>query len=96
MLILIISLKIRRKLWIFCDRLKIQKKEILYIPTFNNEPILSDSSFKSIEGKIDQDTLKRTINLEQDEIKKQLSESNDLVYECNKLYSDYCNITKLN
>ena len=79
-----------------CDRLKIQKKEILYIPTFNNEPILSDSSFKSIEGKIDQDTLKRTINLEQDEIKKQLSESNDLVYECNKLYSDYCNITKLN
>ena len=46
-----------------CKKFSIRENEILLKPTFNGEPIMSDSSFKSVEGKIDKNTLSRKKNL---------------------------------
>jgi len=40
-----------------CQKININFDECLLIPTFNNELINSDSSFKSVSGKIDKSVL---------------------------------------
>ena len=65
--------------------LKIEFDDSLLTPTFNKEKILSDSSFKAVEGKIDYETLdrKRTDS-------KEFSQNIDktIINKCEQLYFD--------
>lgn len=73
-----------------CKKLKINYSESLAIPTFNGEKILSDSSFRSVRGQIDQTTLTRKNNLNENirkQIKKQLKIKCTDLYEETKKYS---------
>ena len=72
-----------------CKVIKIPIEDTIYVPTFNGEPILSDSSFKSVEGVIDKKTLNRKKNSFSKLEKKELKKLFTLQLECKKLYSSF-------
>ena len=80
-----------------CKKIDITPDSILTTPTFNSEPILSDSSFKSVEGKIDKRTLNRKNNFKQKKFKKLLQKKNIniLLKDCNKLYNHFYKLKKI-
>lgn len=66
----------------------------LLVPTFNGKKILSDSSFKLVEGKIDKDTINRKLFLEKkifDKVDKKLLKECKLIYKKIKSRSKYNN-----
>jgi hypothetical protein len=65
--------------------LKIEFDDYLLIPTFNKEKILSDSSFKTVEGKIDYETLDRK-QTDLKEFSKNIDKT--IINECEQLYQD--------
>ena len=73
----------------YSAKLQIQKHDITIRPTFNNEPILSDSSFKSIEGKIDKKTLNRKKMFFNKKEKEKLKKLQKLVKECKKINREF-------
>ncbi len=77
-----------------CKKIQLDIKDILYVPTFNSEPIMSDSSFKAIEGKIDQKTLNRKKKFSNEKKLKSIK-IKKLLNNCRKLYSEYYRLTKI-
>ncbi len=55
---------------------------------------MSDSSFKAIEGKIDQKTLNRKKNFSNEKRLKTIK-IKKLLNDCRKLYSEYHRLTKI-
>ena len=76
------------------NKLNIKHDKILNIPTFNGQKILSDSSFKSVEGKIDKNTLNRKNQFKSKELKEIESLKKELIV-CRKLYKNFYNLTKI-
>jgi len=67
------------------DFLKIDFDDYLLTPTFNKEKILSDSSFKTVEGKIDLETLDRK-KIDAKEFLKNIDKT--IIHKCEQLYRD--------
>ena len=63
--------------------LEIDFDDYLLIPTFNKEKILSDSSFKTVEGKIDIKTLYRK-KIDAEEFLQNVDKST--IQKCEQLY----------
>ena len=78
-----------------CKKLQIQKHDITLRPTFNNEPILSDSSFKSVEGKIDKKTLSRKTKSFNKRELSNLKKISKLVRECENLYKRFLKLNSI-
>lgn len=68
-----------------CKIIDIKYKKTLAKPTFNKIPILSNSSFKAIEGKIDKTVLNRKIRFRDNKLKKIIS-SYDKIYKKSLIY----------
>lgn len=75
--------------------LNLKFERTLLFPTFNGKKILSDSSFKLVEGKIDKDTLNRKLYLEKkifDKVDKNLLKECKQIYKKIKSRSKYNNL----
>ena len=67
------------------DFLKIEFDDYLLTPTFNKEKMLSDSSFKTVEGKIDYETLDRK-KTDSKEFSQNIDKT--MINKCEQLYRD--------
>ncbi|MDA9974621.1 sulfotransferase [Candidatus Pelagibacter sp.] len=65
-----------------CKTFNIKFHKTLKVPSFNGEIIRSNSSFNSIQGKIDKKTLKRKLS------KQDISNCSTMLYECNIIKND--------
>ena len=78
-----------------CIKLNLKHDKILLQPTFNNDPIMSDSSFKSVEGKIDKKTLSRKTKSFNKRELSNLKKISKLVRECEKLYKRFLKLNSI-